>query len=250
MSGDLAGWAVVVTRPENADGPLSVRLRRNHARVLNLPTIEIGPPDDTDPLDAACAAIDGYDWVIFTSARAVEALAARVSGEPSTRIASVGPATTRAIENQGWSVTLEGPGSGASGLASALLERLDGTRRLLFPASAIAGSELTDTLGASGCTIDRVVAYETRPRSDTGAQPTGPPRADAVTFTSPSAVDGWTHLFGTDPRPSLATTRVVAIGDTTLERLNSFGVRAHRAAEATLDGIVDRLLELRRGCVA
>lgn len=247
---DLSGWVVVVTRPEDANGPLSARLRRNRALVLNLPTIEIGPPDDVRPLDVACSGIDRYDWVVFTSARAVQAMAARVSATPSARIASVGPATTAAIEREGWSVAVEGSGAGASGLASDLLDRLDATDRLLFPASAIAGLELTDALLASGCTIDRVVAYETRPRSATGAQPTRPPRADAVTFTSPSAVDGWIRLFGSGPRPTLSSSRVVAIGGTTRERLDAFGVDAHTAAAATLDGVVDRLLELRRECAA
>ena len=66
------------------------------------PLIELRPPSDPRPLDAALGGLGRYDWMVFTSANAVEAVSARMAAlavtlPPALGLASVGPATTLAI---------------------------------------------------------------------------------------------------------------------------------------------------------
>lgn len=80
----LAGVRVVTTRAASHEDRLRALLEAAGARVLAWPTCEHPPPRDPGPLDAARARLDRFDWVVFTSARAVAAMgeagAARASG--------------------------------------------------------------------------------------------------------------------------------------------------------------------------
>ena len=46
--------------------------------------IRIMPPDDPDPLLRAAADADAFDWIVFTSANAVESFMTACSTGPAT----------------------------------------------------------------------------------------------------------------------------------------------------------------------
>ena len=73
-------------------GELVDMLEERGAEAIQTPTIRIAPPDDIDALDRACADAGGYDWIVFTSANAVESFmrppaAARRHPRPEGRAA-------------------------------------------------------------------------------------------------------------------------------------------------------------------
>src|SRR4029453_14301694 len=68
----LFGKRVVVTRPRRQASDLADRLARLGATPLLLPAVEILPPKDLGPVDAAIARLDQFDWVVFTSANGVQ----------------------------------------------------------------------------------------------------------------------------------------------------------------------------------
>ncbi len=247
MSGELSGWTVVVTRDEGEEGRLGRALKRLGATVLRIPTVETGPPDDPAPLRAALHAAGEYDWVALTSGRAVDALV-RVGAAvpPGVRVAAVGPTTARKAEDAGLPVHLVGAGGGGEELARALLEAGVGDGvRVLFPASDRARPELSDTLRAAGARVERVVAYRTRTRAFDPRAIVGLDRADVVTFTSPSAVEGWYSAIGRDSARFLPESIwYVVIGRTTEEALAAHGPAAIVAAHASLEGVVDAVREL------
>ena len=71
----LQGKRIAVTRAaERAEG-LALALRAEGVEVRICPTIAYDPPEDPALLEAALQQIDRYDWVVFTSAAAVDALA-------------------------------------------------------------------------------------------------------------------------------------------------------------------------------
>ena len=74
----LWGKTVVVTRSREQATQLVELLAAAGARCLEVPTIEIGPPDDFGPLDAALKNLSQYQWVIFTSANGVAAFMDRL----------------------------------------------------------------------------------------------------------------------------------------------------------------------------
>ena len=75
----LAGRRVLVTRALHQAGKLSEGLRALGAEPVEVPVLEIRPPGDFAPLDAALEQIDSYDWLILTSANAVRAVAERAA---------------------------------------------------------------------------------------------------------------------------------------------------------------------------
>jgi len=67
-----------VTRAEHQAADLVNGLKELGAEIIEMPVIEISPPDSWDELDAAIARLDQYDWVVFASANAVRGFVARI----------------------------------------------------------------------------------------------------------------------------------------------------------------------------
>ena len=113
----LAGLRVVVTRAEHQSEGLAAAFERAGARVELLPLLEVVPPADPRPLERAAAEAGSYDWIVFTSANAVEAFLSLTGPlPPSVRIAAVGPATAEALRGFGISPHLTAGKAEAEGL--------------------------------------------------------------------------------------------------------------------------------------
>src|SRR5919202_6035613 len=68
----LAGRTVMITRAREQAAEFAASLEGYGARVVSCPTIEIAPPESYAALDDAIENLFGYDWLVFTSANAVE----------------------------------------------------------------------------------------------------------------------------------------------------------------------------------
>jgi uroporphyrinogen III methyltransferase / synthase len=203
VTGRLAGWRVLVTRqPEQARG-LADALTAEGAQVVEVPLIATAPPEDASALEAAVASLDAYDWIAFTSANAVRAVAeasdrgARGRVLPqSLRIAAVGPSTADEIGRRFASAAVAlrpERDFRAEGLAEAFLSVPIRGRRILLPSSARARDTLAAALGAQGAAVTVVTAYRTVTPPDAGARirEALDGGIDLVTFASPSAVESF-----------------------------------------------------------
>jgi len=199
----LAGRRVLVTRGAGQSAGLVEGLRARGAEVVLVPTVRIAAPDDPRPFHDALRSIGDYDWLLLTSANAVQAVA-DAAGEglpPTLRLASAGPATTEAIRSlfPGGAVAAEATGAfGAEGLARALAAMDVAGSRMLFPVSDRSPAALADALRARGANVEVVVAYRTTVPEGVGARLQAALEAgvDAVTFASPSAVEAFALLEG------------------------------------------------------
>ena len=113
---------VLVTRSPRQGSALADALRALGTEPVLVPAIETVPPTSWVALDAALAELGRFDWVIFTSANAVEAVAPRVHGIAAwPKIAVIGTATARALEGLPLRADLVPPQAVAESLFAALL---------------------------------------------------------------------------------------------------------------------------------
>jgi uroporphyrinogen-III synthase len=244
----LSGRVVATTRDGDPADPLTAALRAESAEVRVWPTISFEKTENPLLLSLALSRLREFDWVAFTSARAVEAvgrIAAWPSGGP--RVAAVGEGTASSLRKREWPVDVAGEGDGALGLARAMSQAHSLTgARVLFLAGSLASRVLEAELAARGATVQRVEAYRTR----IAPPPREAVRGDldrgvhAVVFTSPSAVRGLAEVLTHDLAGALAPCAIVAGGPTTATALGEVGVVATAvAATPDAEGLVSACVE-------
>lgn len=247
MTSPLAGCAVVVTREHR--GELGRLLDAAGATVEHVPLIEVADVDESGQrlLDAAIS--ERPDWVIVTSAAGADRVGA-VAQCSSVRLAAVGTATADHLARvAGRSVDLVPERQIAESLVETFLALVDGPQRVVIAQSDIAGHVLEAGLVAAGHAVDVHVAYRTLVRNPDEADLIRLEAADAVVFASGSAARSWTDALGDDADRRLPGI-VVAIGPTTRAVAEESGLKiTHEAAEHSLAGIVEQLIEAWRGRV-
>lgn len=251
----LAGRTVVVTRRKGDEDALSARLAELGASVRELPAIAFAPPEDPAPLDGALRALDRFDWVVFTSATAVERTVERLRalGLPparlaALRLAAVGPATADRLARDVRAPDVVPREAKGETMAAELGPMVRG-RRVLFPRPAEGRPETVAGLLAAGAELTTVEAYRTLPVAAGKIAPLAgwieAGEVDAVAFASPSAVQA--VVAGLGARASvLRTTLVAAIGPTTADALRAAGlppavVPARYTGPALAEAIAERL---------
>lgn len=239
MSSPLTGLRVVITRSEHQSDALAAAFVAAGARVELLPLLEIVPPADPRPLERAATELALYDWLVFTSANAVEAFMPLTGGAlpARVRVAVVGPATAEALRGFEVEPFLEARQADAEGLVADLAPYVARRRRVLLPQASDARPTLADGLTAAGAEAVTIMAYDKR------LPPEAPRRAAElfaaeplgwVTFTSPRIVRHFAGLFGDDWQRRRGELRAVSIGPVTSAELRRLGVEP--AAEATRPG--------------
>lgn len=251
-AGPLRGRRILVTRAVHQAGKLSDALRAVGADVIEVPVLEIRPPESVAALDAALAQLAQYDWLILTSGNTVRALTQRAAdlGLPfslpgSTKVAAVGQGTATAAREAGLEVTVVPESYVAESLVDALKGEAAG-KRILLARAAVARDVIPDALRAAGAHVDVVEAYrnvlpEAAPVQLRSALAD---RIDAVPFTSSSSV---THLAEAARAFSLdwpfAGVAAISIGPVTSQTLREANwPPAAEAATSDIGGLVDAII--------
>ena len=164
---------VIVTRPRAQADELADALRRAGFEPVLCPLIE------TEPIDDGPIEVDGYDWVIVTSANGAAELARRRAGT-LPRIAAVGEATAAALAERGLEVSFVPSVSSQEGLLAELPQPVG---RALFVGAAGARRLIADELPADFRAVYRTV--ELTPEA---------PAGDLVLLASPSAARAWAKV--------------------------------------------------------
>jgi uroporphyrinogen-III synthase len=274
----LSGVRVLVGRAKHQAGALSTELRKRGAEVLEIPFIEIRKPRSFRPLDSALKNLHTYDWLILTSVNGVEAMWTRLeilqrtstshgvtwksgsSGPRSTlqnarasapegrlRVAAIGPATKKAIEQRNVKVDVVPKEYVAESVVRSLKAKVKGKRVLLVRAK-VARDVIPRDLRKAGAHVDVVEAYETVvPQSSRrqlqSALKNPKRRPHVVTFTSSSTVKNFVELLGVRDQRKLRLlldgVRMSSIGPVTSTTLRASGLSVDIAAEEfTIPGLV------------
>jgi uroporphyrinogen-III synthase len=260
----LAGCRILVSRAKKQAGALSSTLRELGCRVIEIPFIEIRKPASYQPLDSASRNLATYDWLILTSVNGVEALFARLakkkvdaSALAHLKIAAIGPATRKAIEQHGLRVAVTPKEYVAESVVASLRRRVKGKRVLLVRAK-IARDVIPRELRKAGAEVDVVEAYETvAPKSSEkrlhALLANKTLRPHAITFTSSSTVKNFVELLGLrSARAALKKparyhgVHTASIGPVTSATLREFGLPVDiEAKEYTIPGLVAAIIKER-----
>ena len=253
----LFGRRVLVTRPREQAAELVELLGALGADAVEAPMIRIAPPDDPTALLRAAAQPDAFDWIIFTSANAVDAfMHALLDGErdiralKGPRLCTVGPGTADRLARFGIKVDLVPEEFRAEAVLVALarVQGLEGLR-VLLPRADIGREVIAEQLRAAGAVVTDVVAYRTV--AEDAQRPDDPDvyrmllegRMDVVTFTSASAVRSFARMYGAEQVADLLKTTVVAtIGPVTREAAAQLGIRVRvQPTSYTVPALVDAI---------
>ena len=182
---------------------------------------------------------DRPQWLAFTSARGVERffcllgqyrLDLRRLGR--CRLATIGPATARALEDRGLYPEVCPAGRTGEALARALAEAACPGERVLLLRSAQGSPEVTNTLREAGLEVHDLAIYTAKALP--GPEPL--PERDVLTFGSAGGVQAFAEQYGPVALPA------VAIGPVTARALERAGMPARMAQEISAEGLARAVL--------
>ena len=247
--GPLDGVRVMVTRPRSQAAGLCGLLAQEGAIPVEAPAVVIEPLADLSLLDAALGRLGAYQWVVFTSANAVEVALDRVregvDAFADVRVCAIGPGTAAAMEARGLHAAYVPDRYVAEGLLDGLTARLTSGDRVLLPRAEGARGVLVEGLRAAGAVVEEVSIYRAVPPPDLAARARCALESgvDAVTFTSSSTVR---HLVAALDGGAAALDGVVVacIGPVTAATAGEAGLQVDVVArEYAAPGLVTALRE-------
>jgi uroporphyrinogen III methyltransferase/synthase len=248
----LFGKRIATTRARAQAGRLHEELAALGARVMEIPTIEIRPPDSWEPLDAAIRRLESFDYLLVTSANGVRNFLARlaacgrdVRALNGLTIGAIGPATAAEFARTGVKVDLLPNEYVAEGLLAALGDRDLRGKTFLIPRAKVARDVVPRVLEERGARVEVVEAYQTVAPEIPALDHLLIPPPDAITFTSSSTATNFAKLVGQDRLAEVLRGTVVAsIGPVTSETLRKLGLAVTvEAAESTMAGLVKAIQE-------
>jgi uroporphyrinogen III methyltransferase/synthase len=255
----LFGKRILVTRPKDQSMELVERLEAMGAEAIEAPMIRILPPEDDGPLEEACARAGDFDWIIFSSANAVDAFIGRLLAGPAdlralggVKLCGVGPGTAEHLTRLGLKVDLVPSEYRAEAVLRALSDS-GGVRglKVLLPHADIGRELIADELRKQGADVTEIVAYRT---IAVEADREGEPdiyrmllerSVDVVTFTSASAVRNFVRILGAEPAADLLAATVVAcIGPVTAEAAAQSNISTTiQPSNYTIPALVDAIVK-------
>jgi uroporphyrinogen-III synthase len=251
----LSGKTILVTRAAGQSSQFRNLLTAQGAQVIDLPALEITPPSSWQPLDAAIAQLPTYDWLILTSANAVEYFWQRLAtvGNPAqvatVKVAVVGKKTAKVLASKGLHPDYIPPDFVADSLVASFPEPVAG-KRLLFPRVESGGrAVLVREMTAAGATVTEVAAYESgcpQVPDSTAIAALAAGEVDVITFASSKTVHHGCRLMaqglGAAWQQRLAPVAIAAIGPQTAAACRECLDRVDIEAQTyTLEGLTEAL---------
>jgi len=251
----LFGKTIVVTRAREQASGLVDSLINEGAEPIEFPTIRISEPrDNYSSLDAAIASLSTFEWIVFTSVNAVNAVIKRlkISGRDARafaglKIAAVGPATAQALAAYGLSADFLPTKFVGHEVATEFPGDQTG-QRILIPRAKEGNDELPEKLTERGAIVTLATAYETE--IDTAMAPLVLEKlqvgeVDVVTFTSSSTVKNFHLALGPDIA-AMNKVLIACIGPSTAQTARELFSREPdiiAQQQHTVPGLVEALKE-------
>ena len=252
-AGPLAGIGVVITRPARQAATLAQRLAALGGDPIICPAMLIAPLADDAPLRDALRRLAEFDFALFVSANAAEAVLARQPIWPAALAAiAVGPTTADALISGGIANVLMPPSRYDSEgvLELPALQQVEARRFVLFRGEGSGGETgretMRATLEARGAFVLPIVCYR-RMRPTTGAAALldawREGRVDAVVATSAEVLDNFLDMVGDAGHALLLSTPLFVPHPRIAAHATSRGLTNVVTTDATDAGLLAGLLQ-------
>ncbi len=251
---------ILVTRAVNQASQFTDLLVSRGAIVIEMPTLAIAPPTSWKMLDQAISNLSNYDWLILTSANAVESFFGRLqqAGKDSRAlysldVAVVGRKTAEVLANYGIVPDLVPTDFVADALVEAFVNKnhVLTDKKMLFPRVESGGREiLVEQLQKHGAIIEAIAAYESvcpEAIDHAALDAIQNQRLDAIAFASSKTVKNFCQLLDrVAPKDTwqswITTVKIASIGPQTSKPCYELIGRVDcEALEYTLDGLIEAL---------
>jgi len=253
----LSGKRFLVTRTQSQAQEFVALLESNGAEAVCVPTIEIVPPPNWEPLDVAMRNLDDFDIVVFTSVNGVDAFFERLLENnqyygvlTDITVVAVGPTTAEALKRNFTKPDLMPEDHRAEGLVDIILQQGVENKKILYPRAEVVRPLLVDSLTNAGAEVVAPVAYRTVMPEDNAEQIRRlllKGTLDAICFSSSSTFKNLVRMLGDDAKRLLNRTRLFSIGPQTSETIVQCGFRVDLEPQNwTMASLVQAMIEYYR----
>jgi uroporphyrinogen-III synthase len=250
----LKNKTIVITRTVEQSTESASALTKYGAKVIVFPTLEIVPPSNWDEFDSNIKIKDEIDFIIFTSAHAVqmfdkrcEELNAKVDFSKK-KVVAVGNKTSSVCKKHNIPVNIIPDKFSAEGVISEL-SKFDMNDKVVFiPRSAIGREELPRGLKDLGAVIKSVPVYNvslpTKEHIKSNLENLNKSSPDLYIFTSPSTFENFLQILNViNPAEYFKGYAIAAIGPTTKTAIENRRVKVNiMPDEYTIDGLIKKIL--------
>lgn len=254
----LFGQRVLITRAYTEEYRL---LEDLGAEVFEFPTVRVVPPKTFAELDAAIGRIGDYNWLVITSANALDFFMQRlfqagrdVRDLKGIGICAIGAKTAGVMAARGIRPDLVPDEFNAEGLIRAFVERF-GTKNfsginILLPRQDRARDVFPNKVRELGGTIDTPLAYCTERPHKHGKRLRrfmAEGRISLATFTSGATFTNFIDMLGEEALALLRQVPIAVIGPVTKQTVEKTGLKVGiMPSQATISAMVDAIIDFVR----
>jgi uroporphyrinogen-III synthase len=232
---------VLVTRPAEQSHILIHELRVLGYEVQSLPTLTIERYDPEILRMPVSKAIADSDWLIFTSASAVAAIAPLLQGQRLPRIAAIGGATSKRLQSEGIKVdAVPGQDFSSEGLV-ALPEFNDLSQQVITLVRGEGGREwLADELARRGANVQHLIVYKRH--CPPPLSPDIKVDADIVVSTSVESLNNLFQMIAPSNHLQLFDKQFIVFSERGAAQARQLGIKSTARVRAASDaGIIEAI---------
>lgn len=243
---------ILITRPRTQADEFADKLRTAGFEPVYFPVIEIKPVENNVALERALSKLNCYEWIVFTSANAVEVVFDKYSASFSedgagVKFAAIGPKTAKALKARDVTPNFVPEEYVAEAILPGLGDLLG--KWVLLPRAEIARKELPEAIFHAGGVPHEITVYKTLPvQPDLDGLAALRSGMDVITFTSASSVENFiaiTRQNKLDPLNLPNNPLFACIGPITEQAAKEEGITHLIVAdEYTTDGLIKALSNL------